>query len=602
LNGLDAVQSLIAVSHWVDNIESNIAGSKRVAFKGTKTSFQQIRTVNQEISQRIVIPPAQLPIVYNWIDFSQGEITRTTEETDLAILGEGLFLVSDTQDPIGRKVYLTRDGNFHWDAEGRLRTSQGLFVLDSRAVSQWESSNEAIPILMDTATNTTYAHRDTLHLRTTDPATPLPLAARVDLEIDLARYLADGKIQGDLDDLRVTYWDGGKHVELAIAIDTSAGLDKTIISFRNPEVLKPGQLQDRLFLNYGNTVVGPGPSTTFGPFANFTDLFNDAVNSVVPPARPNWNLPTGDPTGTWSVNLAGGAGADADRELRQMTNTGADTNMVVNDGSSLTWNDYRFNVTYGNNSTDDDPIYIYFRYQNDNNYYRLVQHTGGVGGFTRRIERKVGGVTTVLAGDNYLPAGGSTSPSGFWREQLSIEVQGNAIRISNANGQTFAITDSSMPAALLSGTVGVGAFSEQAWWDDITVRPLVQPTVVRATEDGAIAMTGMGKPHAVTDIGWDTFIKDTIAIARPSNQQGLMYSWYGATTFENNPNSNGRLWIGTTRDDHFGQIQTASLEDTNTSVTELIPVLAMSQKVFAAIAKIITIYNSALDDMNQTIR
>lgn len=60
------------------------------------------------------------------IDFRQGTLQRTGNETDLALDGDGFFVVADKSDkgPDGKgPTYLTRAGNFVLDLEGTVRMS-----------------------------------------------------------------------------------------------------------------------------------------------------------------------------------------------------------------------------------------------------------------------------------------------------------------------------------------------------------------------------------------------------------------------------------------------------------------------------------------------
>jgi flagellar hook protein FlgE len=57
--------------------------------------------------------------------FTPGTIARTNQPTDLAIAGEGFFLV---RDPLTSKEYLTRAGNFQLDDQKHLVTTTGLRV------------------------------------------------------------------------------------------------------------------------------------------------------------------------------------------------------------------------------------------------------------------------------------------------------------------------------------------------------------------------------------------------------------------------------------------------------------------------------------------
>lgn len=58
-------------------------------------------------------------------DFTPGPLKVTGTKTDMAIEGDGFFVVQN-----GNKQYLTRAGNFEVDADGRLLTQQGFEVLD----------------------------------------------------------------------------------------------------------------------------------------------------------------------------------------------------------------------------------------------------------------------------------------------------------------------------------------------------------------------------------------------------------------------------------------------------------------------------------------
>ena len=57
-------------------------------------------------------------------DFSAGPIRKTGTDTDLAIDGEGFFLVEKAGDPL-----LTRAGNFHFSTTGQLQSEQGYPVM-----------------------------------------------------------------------------------------------------------------------------------------------------------------------------------------------------------------------------------------------------------------------------------------------------------------------------------------------------------------------------------------------------------------------------------------------------------------------------------------
>jgi flagellar basal body rod protein FlgG len=76
------------------------------------------------------------------VDLKQGAIQQTGNDLDLAIRGEGFFVVSTGHGEGDERLRLTRDGRFTLDAAGQLvQISTGLPVLDDRD----------LPIVLDRA-------------------------------------------------------------------------------------------------------------------------------------------------------------------------------------------------------------------------------------------------------------------------------------------------------------------------------------------------------------------------------------------------------------------------------------------------------------------
>lgn len=135
-------------------------------------------------------------------------------------------------------------------------------------------------------------------------------------------------------------------------------------------------------------------------------------------------------------------------------------------GMSLT--DYRFSVdAIFLATTLADDIGIMFRYQNNDNYYRLTMNSRY--GFTR-VEKKVAGT--------YIPL--AVNAMGYDSGQLlnfTIEVNGSLIQIWINNDPMFAIEDSS----LSSGSVALYT-QDRASFDNARIEgPLSSPTVVLGT-------------------------------------------------------------------------------------------------------------------------
>lgn len=119
----------------MDVIGNNIANVNTVAFKASRVTFQEIlnQTIKNasgpsQVGGRGGTNPQQigLGVSVGSIDVlhTSTGVQRTDRATDLAIDGEGFFMVSD-----GENVYYTRAGNFDIDVNGDLVYPGGLKVL-----------------------------------------------------------------------------------------------------------------------------------------------------------------------------------------------------------------------------------------------------------------------------------------------------------------------------------------------------------------------------------------------------------------------------------------------------------------------------------------
>ena len=117
----------------LDVIGNNIANVNTVAFKGSRVTFEEaftqlVRGGSRPIGTLGGTNPIQvgLGMDIGSIDqnFSQGALQATGIKTDLAIQGNGFFVVSN-----GQKNLFTRAGNFQLDADGRLVSPTNGFVV-----------------------------------------------------------------------------------------------------------------------------------------------------------------------------------------------------------------------------------------------------------------------------------------------------------------------------------------------------------------------------------------------------------------------------------------------------------------------------------------
>ncbi|MFZ5352077.1 MAG: flagellar hook protein FlgE [Bacillota bacterium] len=130
------VSGLRAHQMKMDIIGNNIANVNTIGYKGQRVSFQEVysQTVKGAGSPQAGkggTNPHQvgLGISLSSIDtyHIRGAVQRTDNNTDLAVNGDGFFILSDSSDYLNRTY--TRAGNFSLDEAGNLVASNGYKVL-----------------------------------------------------------------------------------------------------------------------------------------------------------------------------------------------------------------------------------------------------------------------------------------------------------------------------------------------------------------------------------------------------------------------------------------------------------------------------------------
>jgi flagellar basal-body rod protein FlgG len=126
--GLEAQQTqLDAITHNLANVGTNGYKRSRAVFEDLM--YQNIRQAGGPTTQETQLPTGlQLgsgvrPVATSR-NFTQGSLTQTGNQLDLAINGQGFFQV---QMPDGGTAY-TRDGSFQVNAQGQLVTNAGYAV------------------------------------------------------------------------------------------------------------------------------------------------------------------------------------------------------------------------------------------------------------------------------------------------------------------------------------------------------------------------------------------------------------------------------------------------------------------------------------------
>lgn len=125
INGISAaISALKAFEKKLSTSANNIANIRTQGFKASRASLQEVSSQNVSTSSGVSQVGRGTTIGAITEDFSQGSFEPTSSPTDMAIGGNGFFMV---QAPEGGDYY-TRDGQFQFDMNGRFVNGLGYTV------------------------------------------------------------------------------------------------------------------------------------------------------------------------------------------------------------------------------------------------------------------------------------------------------------------------------------------------------------------------------------------------------------------------------------------------------------------------------------------
>ncbi len=133
------VAGLAANSRAMATTSTNIANVNTVGYKATKSEFSTLLSASAANQGYVTGGVKAVPIAKVTL---QGDLAQTSSTTDLAISGQGFFVVSKqpTTNPTVSELLYTRAGAFTKDANGYLRNAAGYYL------QGWElDTNGAIP-------------------------------------------------------------------------------------------------------------------------------------------------------------------------------------------------------------------------------------------------------------------------------------------------------------------------------------------------------------------------------------------------------------------------------------------------------------------------
>jgi flagellar hook protein FlgE len=121
---LSGVSGLRAQSQSLGTISDNISNVNTIAYKRSAAQFSTL--VTGASSTSTYFPGGVRASPRAMVD-QQGVLQTSTRATDVAILGNGFFVVKSADNATGETLY-TRSGSFAEDNQGRLANSSGYFL------------------------------------------------------------------------------------------------------------------------------------------------------------------------------------------------------------------------------------------------------------------------------------------------------------------------------------------------------------------------------------------------------------------------------------------------------------------------------------------
>jgi flagellar hook protein FlgE len=125
INGISAtISALKAFEKKLSNSANNIANAHTQGFKASQASLQEVSSQNVSTSSGVSQVGRRTTVGAITEDFSQGSFEPSSSPTDMAIGGNGFFMVRTSEGG----DYYTRDGQFQFDMNGRFVNSLGYTV------------------------------------------------------------------------------------------------------------------------------------------------------------------------------------------------------------------------------------------------------------------------------------------------------------------------------------------------------------------------------------------------------------------------------------------------------------------------------------------
>ena len=145
------ITGLSAHSERMTVIGNNLANVNTIGFKGSRMHFEDLLSQDYSTVNGVGQVGRGVRVSTIYSDFGQGSFESSTEATDMAISGDGFFIVS----PKGEEnKFYTRAGNFRFDEDGYLVDPHG-YILQGWQVEQSSTTVSTTASTTDNASQST---------------------------------------------------------------------------------------------------------------------------------------------------------------------------------------------------------------------------------------------------------------------------------------------------------------------------------------------------------------------------------------------------------------------------------------------------------------
>ncbi len=186
-----ALTGLQAETTALNGIGNNLANLNTTAFKGQTTTFEDLfyQNIGTTGSGDTLQVGVGTRVSGTQSDFSQGSLETTGTDTDMALNGNGFFLVQQ-----GNDQSLTRAGDFQLNAGGDLITSDGANVMGYGAVNGSVNLNGGVTPLVLPVTGTEGAQATQNLSMTTSLDSTAPVGTQFSSEATLYDSLGESQL------------------------------------------------------------------------------------------------------------------------------------------------------------------------------------------------------------------------------------------------------------------------------------------------------------------------------------------------------------------------------------------------------------------------